>query len=283
MPVWVGGRVLPDEAPAVSALDRGFLYGDGVFETVKVVDGVPLWLEEHLARLESGCRALGFEPPSRKEALDAVEALCDRPSGRSRFRVIVTRGVGGEGLTPSRAPRPAVVATLSAAARPPVSVRVLVAARPRLFPLPRAKTLNYVQSVLAREDAATHGADDALLIDPRDRVVEATAANLFAVAAGGLVTPSLDEGCLDGITRRRVLEIARELPAPVEERPLAVEELLRAEEVFLTSSVHGVVPVVAIGDAAVGKGAPGRVTRSMQESLLERERAEIAAQKGIVK
>ena len=249
--------------------DRGLAYGDGVFETIAVRDGVPQQLDRHLARLEAGCARLGFAPPQ------LADELSHRAAGNARavLKVIVTRGEGGRGYRPPADPVPTVVITLHAwPAHEPawgergVDVRwcdTRLAIQPALAGL---KHLNRLEQVLARAEwAGTDRWQEGLMRDMDGRPVEATHANVFIVTGGELSTPRVDRCGVAGVTRARLIEAAEALAIPCAESDLDGRAVESADEVFLCNSIIGIWPVRAIGDARFG--APGPVTRALQDWL----------------
>lgn len=249
--------------------DRGFLYGDGVFDTMLAVDGAFPDLPRHLRRLEEGALALGIQF-DRDEAERRARAVAAPRAGESAVRVTVTRGPGG-GLSA----RGAGPATVVARAGPvPWSERdrhegvAVVVATLRRIPAacldPRVKSLNYLPNVLARQEAERHGAREAVFLDLAGHVVEAAVANLFVVRDGTLVTPPVSSGCFPGFARADVLALAREDGIPHGERAIRPDEVAGASEGFLTSSLAGIVPVTRFEGAPVGRGLVGPLTRRLQ-------------------
>jgi branched-chain amino acid aminotransferase len=267
--VWVNGiPVRPSEA-AISALDRGFTRADGVFETMRVYAGNIFELHRHLDRLRKSARAIGLEIPEIVPTLiaQAVTDASDRGLGELALRLTVTRGVSlapgllspAERLTVAIAlhelpPGPARTANKGAVlhiASCPRNERAFTAG---------AKTLAYAESIAAVLEATAAGADDAVFLDTRGFVSEGTTANVFFVRRGQLCTPALSCGVLEGITRAVVLQIARESGMPVLEGEFDVNELLTADEAFITSSLREILPVSRIGRNTFGSVAPGPVT-----------------------
>lgn len=250
----------------IESTDRGLAYGDGVFETIAVNDGVPLALDRHLARIEAGCRRLGFDAPP------LADDIRDRCAGHARavLKVIVTRGEGGRGYRPPTDPVPTRVITLHAwPAHDPawaeqgVAVRwceTRLAIQPALAGL---KHLNRLEQVLARAEWA--GVDrwqEGLMCDMDGNVIEATQANVFIVAGGRLRTPRVDRCGIEGITRARLIEAADELGIVCEAAMFDAGAVDSADEVLLCNSVIGIWPVREVGDARFE--APGPVTRALQ-------------------
>lgn len=265
--VWLNGALLPEHEARISPFDRGFLLGDGVFETMRVYSGTPYRMDEHLARLKRSCDAARL--PFPQAARDAVMATL-RANGLvdAAVRVTVTRGPGGRGASPKGAgPATVLVTATPVEPRPEVwtrGLKLVTSRRPRPQGLDASvKTTNYLVNVLAKAEAEDAGADDALFVDAEGFVVEATQANLFAVLGDALVTPPLSSGCLPGVTRADLVALAPQAGLRPEERALAREELFEADEVLLSASVLEVAPVVALDGVRVGGGAPGPRARAL--------------------
>ncbi|MGF6230138.1 branched-chain amino acid aminotransferase [Inquilinus ginsengisoli] len=234
---WLNGRLLAAAAARIDPADRGFTLGDGLFETIRVRDGAAVWLDRHLARLAEGSAALGiparFGDAALAEACAAVIAAEAIEAGV--LRLTVSRGAGPRGVLPPAAPSPTVLIAGHAGLPPQSPVALVVArgtCRNQASPLSRVKSLNYLDAVLARREAAERGADDAVMLNTAGRVAETSIANLFARIDGAWVTPPVAEGALPGIMRAEVL--AR---LGVAERPLAVADLQQAEALLLTNAL----------------------------------------------
>ncbi|MBP6831408.1 MAG: aminotransferase class IV family protein [Deltaproteobacteria bacterium] len=276
------GRPLADGG--VSVFDRGFLYGDGVFEVLRTYRSEPWRLEEHLGRLALAARRVGITVPiSNARWIAEVRAvLSERPAGSdSVLRLALTRGVGSPGLDPSLAtvptrltlatPLPALPASLYQRGLS-ATLTTIDRATPRegMLSLSGVKSSNYQLHILALRDARGRGFDDALLLSSDGALIESTSANVFVVSGLELRTPSLESGPLDGITRAEVLSIARELGVATVCSRLDASDLWTADEVFLTSSVRELVPVVRVDDHEVGDGAPGPLTRRLHAAYRAR-------------
>ena len=287
--VWLDGRLLPRAEARVSVDDLGFLYGAACFETMRARGGAVFRLYRHLDRLARGLALLGVEPPDRAALCRALAATLEAnalPDARLRLTVSAGQGSGRPDLAAAEAPTVLVVAEPAAA--PPAAARLAVASA-RLderSPLRAAKTANYLPFLLARAEARAAGAGEALLLNSRGEVAEASTANLFAVVGGRLLTPPLEAGSLPGVTREAVLECARALGLAVEERALPLALLGQAAEVFLTNSVAGVWPVAEIAGAGApwrAAAAPGPLTARLAAAyaaLVETERVEVARSGG---
>ncbi len=253
----------------IAPTDRGLAYGDGVFETIAVREGVPLHLERHLARLEAGCIRLGFKAPA------LADDLRDRAAGHPRavLKVIVTRGEGGRGYLPPVDPVPTRVISLHAWpdhdlawTEHGVAVRwcdTRLAIQPALAGL---KHLNRLEQVLARAEWEGLGQwQEGLMCDMDGHLIEATQANVFLVTGGRLRTPRIDRCGIAGITRARVIEAVDALGLECEEARLDADDVNAADELFLCNSIIGIWPVREAGDTRFD--APGPVTRALQDWL----------------
>ena len=273
---YVNGRLVPESAGAVSALDRGLLLGDGLFETMRVVAGRILQWRRHWERLDAGAQVIGLALPWTTDVLElAVEdALRANRLREATVRLTVTRGFSpaARGLPPPPDARPTLL--IRAAPFTPYpehlyrdGMRVIVSRRTRRnehSPLSRVKSLCYLDNVIAREEAAAHGADEALLLNTQGNAACATTANLFTVRAGRLHTPPLADGALPGTVRALVIaDLAPQIHRPVAATRLSETDLHAADELFLTNALMGIMPVCAVDGRPVGDGQPGPITREL--------------------
>ncbi len=257
---WLDGVAHSMNTVPFDVTDRGLLLGDGVFDTALVLGGRMVWRAAHVARLLAACRTLGFAPePSRVEA--AIEA-CLSDATRGSMRVTITRGPGPRGLRPPADPIPSVLASLGPLRTDgvfaPLRLHVSAIRRNDTSPTARLKTLGYLDGVLATREALTTGCDDALFLNTAGRVACAATGNVVAMLGDRLVTPPLDEGVLNGITRAVILATCRAIGLEPIERPLLLDELCRADAVCVTNSLRLVSPVTAIGDEAIDSAANPR-------------------------
>jgi branched-chain amino acid aminotransferase len=259
--VWLNGDLVEGGAARIDPSDRGFLLGDGLFETMRASGGVVPLLSRHLARLRTAAASLELPVPSADEAIAAAcrDLLAANGLDDAALRLTLTRGPAPRGLLPS----PNVTPTLLLSSFPlgPESppARVAMARgtrRNERSPVSRLKALGYLDNLLALQEARAAGADEAVLLNGAGRLAGATTANLFLVEGGCLRTPPVGEGVLPGITRALVMELAGGLGLDCREEPLVPERLARCEGAFLTSSLAGVRPVVAVDGRAIGGGAP---------------------------
>lgn len=234
MTVFLNGALVADDEARIAPSDRGFTLGDGLFETLKVKAGVPMRLSAHLARLARGAQVIGLKLPTLDFAAILAQTLAANAIADGSARITVTRGSGPRGVLPPAAPAPTVLVTCAPAAPPAGPARLVIARSTRrneFSPLASIKSLNYLDNILARQEATARGADDGILLNTQGRVTETSIANLFALVDGRLVTPPVSEGVLPGVMRAEVLAHG------VEEAPLTEDDLARASEIFLTSSL----------------------------------------------
>ena len=285
--VSIDGQIVADQDAKISVLDHGLLYGDGLFEGIRVRAGRIFRLDQHLARLQLGARVLGMDLPF--DAAQQARIITDtvRAFGRKEayVRLLVTRGEGPLGVDPSTCKRPTMICiaaeiSLFSAEQRAQGLAMITSSYRRPNPDVQdvaVKTLNYLGSVLAKQEARQRGADDALLLNQSGRVAEAAVANVFLVRGQDLLTPPALDGCLEGINRAAVLQIGRNLGFSVAERSLGRRDLLAADEVFLTGSGAGVIGVRSLDGRAIGRGRTGEVTLD-----LERRHRALAESEGSV-
>jgi branched-chain amino acid aminotransferase len=271
--VWIDGAPVDAEAARVSVFDRGFLYGDSVYEVTRTFGGKAFALDDHLARLERSAAGIMMQPPPRAEIVRAVEeTIAATGLADAYVRIIVTRGAGEIGLDPAFADAPRLIVIVRPAKSPPPEayrdgVEVAIVGRTRFAPAmptstvdPQVKSGNYLGSILAIADARSRGAYEAILCDNVGRITEGSSSNFFIVAGRRVTTPPVSVGLLEGITRKKVMELLRENGVGLAEQPLWPIDLVRADEAFLTSSVRGVVPITRVDGQPLGDGRVGPVT-----------------------
>lgn len=274
MKLWLDGRLVDVRKASVSPLDRGLLYGDGLFETLRAYRGVPFLLDEHLARLEESARAIELPVPGRGELRRAVEQVLAANNllrRDARVRVTVTRGRGGGELWPEVPPEPTLLVTAQPVALPDWfgegrGAAAVVGSARVLSGGPHLKSTSFQPHVLARGEARRKGAWEALLLNERGEVAEGAASNVFVARGREVVTPPPEAGILPGITRAAVLRLAPALGLRAREAALRPGDVLGADEAFLTSSVAEVVPLASLDGRALGAGAPGPVARRVWEA-----------------
>ena len=262
--IWIDGKVVDEDEARIPVTDHGLLYGDGIFEGIRVYRRRIFRLDDHMARFAAGARALGLEIPGGSEFAKKVALETARAYGEDEayMRLVVTRGSGALGVDPTTCGAPRMFCIADAIRLyPPEKLEVgidLVTAslrRPALDALdPRVKSLNYLNSVLAKREARMREADEALLLNAAGHIAEASVANVFVVRRGELVTPPANDGALEGVTRRTILELADELGIPNREVSLSRFDLFSADEVFLTGTGARIVPVANFDGAPIGVG-----------------------------
>ncbi|MHA2406106.1 MAG: branched-chain-amino-acid transaminase [Candidatus Hermodarchaeia archaeon] len=278
--VYIDGEFIPSQEAKISVFDHGLLYGDGIFEGIRVYNGVVFKLDAHLDRLYRSARAMWLTIPLEKAAMKAVllETLQRNGFQDSYIRLLVTRGKGDLGVNPKKCPKASVV-IINIQVEPmhgydaKNGITTIISSFRRQAPDSTSheiKSLNYLNSVQATIEANRQGADDAIILDQRGFVAEATGTTLVAVWNGALHAPPLTASILDSITRRFVLDIARDLGFPVFERDITPFQLLMAEEVFLCGTMGEITPVRSINDQSIGAKAPGPVTQKLLSEYVER-------------
>lgn len=235
----LNGQLLDAATASIAITDRGFTLGDGLFETIRVRHSRVQRLPAHIARLTRGAQLLDFPLPDQEllEALEMVRTANDLEDGV--LRLTLTRGSGPRGVLPPPRPEPTLLITAAPMAPLPPPARLIIATitrRNEMSPLSMVKSLNYLDNILARQEAATQQADDAVLLNTQGRIAETSIANIFAVIEGRLLTPPVQDGALPGVMR------AAMLGQGAQEQPLTSADLAGAEEIFLTSSL-GIRPV----------------------------------------
>lgn len=269
--VFMDGNLVKGNDANISVWDHGLLYGDGIYEGIRVYNGKIFKLEAHLDRLFDSARAIQLNMPYTPEQFaGAIVATLRANNLRdAHIRPVVTRGPGKPGLDPRRTIRSSVIVLASAA--PPTfgdkSVRLLTAAIRRKAPLSidgRIKSLNYLDNIMAKLQANAFGADDALMLDPSGFVVEATASNIFLVKDHKLITPELT-AALPGITRHVVIELAAKKIGQAQERPVSLSDLYTADEVFVAGTASEIAAVGEIDGRIIGDGKTGPLTAEIKE------------------
>src|SRR5205085_2908018 len=272
--VWMNGKLVDKSEARVSVYDHGLLYGDGVFEGIRVYHGKVFRLKEHIDRLYDSARAIWLEiPMSRDEMTRAVEETVranDKHNGY--IRLLVTRGPGTLGLDPRKCTPQVIVIVDDISLYPQElydnGLEIITAGTIRNHPAalnPRVKSLNYLNNILAKIEAIRGGCLEALMLNPEGKVAECTGDNIFAVKHGEIRTPPLDAGILEGVTRNAVIELARQAGMAVREMVLTRHDVYTADELFLTGTAAEIIPVVKCDGRAIGTGKPGPVFKQLRE------------------
>jgi branched-chain amino acid aminotransferase len=279
MKVWIEGEVVDGSEARISVLDHGLLYGDGVFEGMRVYGRRVFRLEDHLQRFAAAAKVLDLELPGGTAAVREIVLETARAFGADEayVRLIATRGDGPLGIDPTQCPQPRLICIVDRIAVYPehkrsAGIDLLTSSwrRPPADVLdPRVKSLNYLNNVLAKLEAKQRGGDEALLLNAAGAIAETAVANVFAVRDGDLLTPPSIDGALEGITRATVLELAASLEIPARTQSLGRFDLLAADEVFLTGSGAGLVPVRSLDGRSIGAGGPGPVYEKIWSAFRE--------------
>jgi branched-chain amino acid aminotransferase len=281
--VWLDGKWLDRETATVSVYDHGLLYGDGVFEGIRVYGGKIFKLSEHLDRLYDSAKAIWLTIPMPKDEMAAVTEEAVRRSGiaEAYIRHVVTRGVGDLGLDPRKCPRATVIIIVDTIRLFPEEVyetglRVVTAGTPiphREALSPRVKSLNYLAHILAKIEGIHSGADEVLMLDSEGHVAEGSGQNIFVVKNGAIRTPPPYAGILKGVTRDVVIELGREAGYDVQETMLNRYDVYTADEAFFTGTASEVIAIRQVDGRIIGNGKLGPVTRDLRSRFQARVRS----------
>jgi branched-chain amino acid aminotransferase len=280
MKIYLDGQFVDQADAKVSVFDHGLLYGDGVFEGIRLYQGNIFRLDEHLERLEMSAKALLLDMPwSRREIAEATCETC-RQNGLTDgyIRLVVTRGVGDLGLSPWLCPRPTLfIIAAKIALYPPehytTGLGICTVATRRISPAalpPAVKSLNYLNNILAKIEARQAGCLEAIMLNEQGFVAECTGDNIFVVHKGEIITPAASQGALKGITRDTIFDIAAEIGVPMREANLTRYDVWNAHECFLTGTAAEVIPVVKLDGRVIGDGKPGSITARVLEAFRRR-------------
>jgi branched-chain amino acid aminotransferase len=277
----VNGRITPERDAVISVFDHGFLYGEGIYETMRTYDGRPFLYGRHMRRMRRSAGLIDLPLPFTDEELagrirdtQAASGL----SGEVYIRILVTRGIGELTYDPKATPTPSLVIIVKPHVDPPPEVyekgvRVVLVDVVRNHPAsvnPMIKSNNLMNSALAMQEALRQHAFEGVMRNYRGDLTECTTANLFIVKGGAALTPPLDAGLLPGITREFVFDVGTDVSVDVREQALRDTDLFGADEAFLTSTTRELVPIVTVGDRRIGNGHPGPVTRRLLDGLRRR-------------
>lgn len=281
--VYLDGQFVPNDEARISVYDHGLLYGDGVFEGMRIYAGRVFLLDGHLERLCASARALALAVPLAPAALAAAvnETVARSSLSEGYIRLLVTRGVGSLGLDPDKCPRPSLIIIADTIQLYPErlyeeGVPLITAATRRSRPdmlESRVKSLNYLAGILAKIEAKQAGCPEAVMLNPEGYVAECTADNLFAVRGRTLLTPAPEDGALAGLTRGFVCELARQAGYEVQSPRLTRYDLYTADELFLTGSGAELVPAIRLDGRPIGSGRPGPVFQDLRRRFQAAVRA----------
>jgi len=267
----VNGRVTPECEAVISVFDHGFLYGEGIYETMRTYHGRPFLFDRHLRRLRRSARMIDLPLPFSDEELAAqIRTTQDaaKLDGEAYIRVLVTRGIGELTYDLKATPHPSIVIIVKPQIDPPADayekgVRVVIVDIVRNHPAtvnPMIKSNNLMNSALAMQQALRSNAFEGVMRNYKGELTECTTSNLFIVNNDVALTPPLEAGLLPGITREFLFDVGKDVGVEVAEQVLGDEDLFRADEAFLTSTTRELVPIVTVNDRMIGNGRPGPVT-----------------------
>jgi branched-chain amino acid aminotransferase len=277
--VWIDGEIVDGAEARIPVTDHGLLYGDGIFEGIRVYRNRVFRLDAHMKRFEAAARGIALDLPGGIDAVRAVVLATVHAFGAEEayVRLIATRGEGSLGVDPTTCTQPRLICLVDhVRIYPPDKLSSgldLVTSslrRPSPDVLdPRIKSLNYLNNVLAKLEARQRGADEALMLNAQGMIAETSVANVFVVRDGVLLTPPAVDGALEGVTRATVMELATTLGIPVREQTLSRFDFFAADEAFLTGSGAGIVPIRSLDARPIGAGRPGPVFEKVRVAFSE--------------
>lgn len=274
--VWINGKYFDKLDAKISVYDHGLLYGDGVFEGIRVYNGKVFKHAEHIARLYDSAKAIHLKVPIPPDELTkAVEDTVRVNNRRDGYiRLIVTRGAGTLGLDPRKCEPNVIIIVDGIALYPPElyesGLEIITASTIRNHPNavnPRVKSLNYLNNILAKMEAIRAGCLEAIMLNHKGDVAECTGDNIFVIKNGVMRTPPIDAGILEGITRNFVIELAKAHGVPVVECNLSRHDVYIADELFLTGTAAEVIAVTKVDDRVIGTGKQGPITRRLRDAF----------------
>lgn len=275
--IYINGQYFSKDDAKISVYDHGLLYGDGVFEGMRIYSGKVFRLQEHLIRLYESALSIGLAIPItiQKMTDDVNEAVAKNGLDEGYIRLVVTRGGGSLGLDPNRCTDPQVIIIVDGITLYPnemyeQGLDLVTAATIRNHPAalsPRVKSLNYLNNIMAKMEGLRAGCVEALMLNVKGEVAECTGDNIFIVKNGELLTPPIEAGILEGITRNAVLELAEQLGIPTKQTALMRHDIYTADECFLTGSAAEVIAAVTLDNRAIGSGKPGPITKQLNEAF----------------
>ena len=281
--MYVNGRITDAASAVIPVFDHGFLYGEGVYETLRTYGGEPFLFDAHMRRLRRSGSMIHLDVPGTDaEMMQRIrETIAAEPGIKEAYiRILVTRGVGELTYNLAATPTPSIIIIVKPFPEPPAAhftygiALALVSVR-RNHPSalnPRIKSNNLLNNALAMQEALRQGAEEALMLNQQDEIAECSQSNFFLVKDGRAMTPPLSAGLLPGITRDFVFEVAKDAGVPAEERSLTTTDLWAADEAFITGTTREITPVVKVDGRPFGDGKPGPVTRKLLETFRKKTR-----------
>ncbi|WP_332689606.1 branched-chain-amino-acid transaminase [Halalkalibacter lacteus] len=278
--IYLNGEFVEKKDAKISVYDHGFLYGDGVFEGIRVYEGNVFRLQEHLDRLYNSAKSIMLSIPHTKEEMKklVVKTLQKNQLSNAYIRLVISRGVGNLGLDPASCSTPQIIIIAEELALFPKELyksglEIVTVATRRNRPdvlSPKVKSLNYLNNILVKIEASLAGVSEALMLNDQGYVAEGSADNVFIVKGKELLTPPGYVGALEGITRNAIIEFARDLGYTVKEEPFTRHDVYVADEVFLTGTAAEVIAVVKVDGRVIGEGKPGKETTCLLEAFRSR-------------
>ena len=279
MLIYLNGELVPKEEAKVSVFDHGLLYGDGIFEGIRVYDGNIFRLTEHIERLYESAKTIGLEIPMSAAEMEReiVRTVAANHKPDAYIRLVVSRGEGDLGIDPETCRTPTIFIIVDSISLYPAEFYEngisLITASTRRIPMqcldPRIKSLNYLNNILAKIEAKKAGVPEAVMLNVRGRVAECTADNIFVVKNSQLGTPRLTEGALPGVTRAAVIELGEKMGLEIHATVLGLHDLYNAKECFLTGTGAEIVPVISVDGRKIGDGRPGETTHKLSVAFEE--------------
>jgi len=272
MKIWINGKLVNKKAATVSIFDRGFLYGDGVFETMRSYGRAVFKIDEHLSRLCNSLRVAKIKIPHSKSFLkkQIYRMLKINRLSNAYIRLTVTRGIGTVGLARIKGGKPTVVIFVNKLTPYPgkmykdgITTRIVKIRQNENSPISGIKSVGFLNNILTRLEAKEEGCDDAIMMNSKGLICESTVSNIFLVKGKKLITPSLESGVLPGITRSAILKMAKKVKLKTKQARVTRTALYSADEIFLTNSLMEVMPVAKVDNRIIGKGKPGPITKKI--------------------
>ena len=292
--VCVNGRISSDRDAVISVFDHGFLYGEGIYETMRTYHRRPFLYDRHMRRLRNSARMIVLDIPFTDGELASqmrdTMAAANLNGAEAYIRVLVTRGIGELTYDPKATPTPSVVIIVKPQVDPPREayedgVSVMISATVRNHPgtvNPAIKSNNLINNALAGQEAVKRRVFEGVMRNYRGELAECTTSNLFVVRKGEALTPPLESGLLPGITREFLFEVSAERNIPMREAVLRDDDLFGADEAFLTSTTRELVPIVRVDDRTIGDGKPGPITKALLETFRQKAQ-ELTQTKGTLR
>ena len=280
--IWIDGKLVDKADAKISVYDHGLLYGDGVFEGIRVYNGKIFECDAHVRRLYDSAKAIRLKIPAGPAELKSIMEQTVKANGFNEcyIRVVVTRGVGSLGIDPNKCSNPSLIVIADLIQVYPremfeKGIAVITASTLRMHPAalsPRIKSLNYLNNILARIEANDAGVPEAIMLNSEGNVAEGTVQNVFIIRDGQVQTPTTHDGILEGVTRRVMIDLCAKLGIPCIEKSIQRLDLYIADEMFLTGTGGEVMPVTKIDGRQIGSGEVGPITRRLKQAFHDRTR-----------